>query len=409
MPPLRPLLLFLLGLAAMPLCCLAQPAPARSAGAAYTSAAALQDRGLYDLAAKEWLAMLRAHPEDPLASRARYNLGVCRFQQGDFSAAAKEFQAAATGKYAESVAAAAWANLGLARFNLASSLPPEQQPAASEGYRQAVAAFDRLLKEFPQSSQVATSHYYRGESLAALGETAEAAKSFSAVLTDPNASALHEASRISLARAELESGEPAKAEATLNSLLAATPAGAPLSEAYLLRGEARLAAGNPQAAAEDFAKAAADADPAAMDSVLERHAFALYTGKDYANASDLYARLANRYPDSPLAADARVACAKCLMLSGLDRQAERAFAKLWNAAPTADNAEAAHWLVQTLLKRGKHEEAAQLARQALATSPPPQWRAPLQLALADGLSEQPDGQREALQLFTRYAREHAGA
>ena len=56
------------------------PRSSPAAKAAYTTAAALQNRGAWDLAAEAWGTLLRDHPLDPLAAKGRYYLGLCRLQ-----------------------------------------------------------------------------------------------------------------------------------------------------------------------------------------------------------------------------------------------------------------------------------------------------------------------------------------
>ena len=58
-------------------------APAKSPPAAvrqYADAVALQNRGVYDLAADEWEKFLKSYAKDPLEPKAEYYLGVCRLQ-----------------------------------------------------------------------------------------------------------------------------------------------------------------------------------------------------------------------------------------------------------------------------------------------------------------------------------------
>ena len=54
----------------------ADPESSDAARAAYASAAALQNREAWDLAAEEWQALQKDHPQDPLALKARYYLGI---------------------------------------------------------------------------------------------------------------------------------------------------------------------------------------------------------------------------------------------------------------------------------------------------------------------------------------------
>ncbi len=397
----------LLSLLTLPGWSAAQPS-SPGAAAAYSSAAALQDQGLYDLAAKEWQGLLKAHPTDPLAPRARYNLGACRFQQGDFAAAAQQFEQAAAAKGAEPIAESAWANLGLARFNQAASLPADQSAQAREAYQGAIKAFDKLLADFPQTSQGGAARFYRAESHAALGEPKPAAEDYRAVLVEVSAATLHDAARLGLASAELDLNQPQQAEATLNTLVAARPAAGVLGEALRLRGEARLATKRYKEAAEDFGQASGIDGYAAAADARERQAFALYSGGDYAGAAGAYQELAKQFPQSPLAAGAQLAAGKCLVLGKQSGEAAFLLGALWRANPSADNAEAAHWLTQTLLGSQQWAEASEVARQAIDTQPTDQWAFPLQLALADALLEQPERQAEALAAYQALSQQHAG-
>ncbi|WP_146590389.1 tetratricopeptide repeat protein [Posidoniimonas polymericola] len=404
---LSALLLATIGFSALPAAA-QQPTPAPEAARAYAAAAALQDRGLHDLARKDWQALLKSYPTDPLAPRVRYNLGVCRFQQSQFAAAADAFAEAAKTAQEDSVAEAAWSNLGLARFNQASSLAATKPSQAAPVYRQAVAAFEQLLAKFPASGQAGGAQYYRGESLAALGQHEQAAQAYRAALENQAASPLHTAARVALASSELELGQTNQAEATLNTLIAAGPIGQTAGEAYTLRGESRLAGGNAVGAAEDFAQAAAAEQYDAADYALERQAFALYSAGQHAAAATSYRQLGQRFPRSPLAGGANLAAGKCLLLAQQYDEAATLLGSLWRADPSAANAEAAHWLTQTLTAAGRPADAIGPARQALATSPDPQWANPIKVTLADALSESDSGRGEALDLYRQLARSAGG-
>lgn len=384
-----------------------EPSPA--AAAAYSSAAALQDRGLFDLAADEWRSLVANHPSDPLVPRAQYNLGVCRFQAGDYRQAASAFAQAAAAKGAarQSVAESALTNLGLAQYNLATQLADAQAAESRAAHQRAVAAFDRLRNEFPGSDQIPTAAFYRAESLAALGQSRAAAEAYRAVLADDRASALHAGARLGLATAELDLGQPEQAEATLNTLIAASPAGTTAGEAYSLRGEARLLAERNREAAEDFARAAGAEGYGGAAEARDRQAFALYSAQDYQAAARAYDQLASDYPALPLAAGAQLAAAKCLLLGGGVGEAARRLEALWSESPTAQNAEAAHWLVETLIKQGRHERAVAVAQEALNAGPPAAWSAKLKLGLADALFETPATRARSLPIYQGVATEQA--
>jgi len=68
-----------------------QTAPAAessdAARAAYASAAALQNREAWELAAEEWAAFVKNHATDPLAAKGRLYLAICQLKQNDWPAA----------------------------------------------------------------------------------------------------------------------------------------------------------------------------------------------------------------------------------------------------------------------------------------------------------------------------------
>ena len=59
---------------------------------AYASAAALQNREAWDLAAEEWEALIKAHPKDPLVQKGRYYLGICQLKNDQWPAASQTFR-----------------------------------------------------------------------------------------------------------------------------------------------------------------------------------------------------------------------------------------------------------------------------------------------------------------------------
>ncbi|MEM6329481.1 MAG: tetratricopeptide repeat protein, partial [Planctomycetota bacterium] len=350
--------------------------------AAYSSAAALQEQQLFDLAIAEWRALIAASDaaaagdaaggaaaEGAIVGRARYNLGVCLFQTADYAAAATQFAAVADAEAFPKLAEPALANLGLARFNLARGREAEPQRAA-ELYRGAADALQQLLSRYPQSPQAPLAWYYRGESAAALAQHDEAVAAFSQLVQRHPESPFTVRGRIGVATASLALGRADAAEQAISPLLdtaSVLDTAAPMQqippalrrEAFRLRGEARLAAERYADAASDFARVAAPADdatdgprPAGQDEAQQRQAYCLYRAGKYRAAADVYDLLAAGWPESEFAQGAGLSAAKCLMAAGENAAAAGRLLGIWRANPAADNLAAAHWLARASVQAG---------------------------------------------------------
>lgn len=364
----------------------AVPQVSPAAAAAYTSAAALQDQGLYDLAIDEWQALLTKFADDPIVPRAYYNLGVCQFQLGEFDDAAEQFAKLADPVQHPAIAEQALANLGLTLFNAAQQ--QNDQPARADRLNRAVGAFDKLIATFPDGPQAPSAWRYRGDAMMLQNEPEAAAAAYRRLITGYAESPERPVAMLGLADALLSLDKANEAEPVLSELISSNPAEDLLAQAYRARGDARLASGDFQAAAGDFAKAASTAKLGA-DEATQRQAYALFQAGDYAAAVEVYDTLAAKQPESRLAAEARLAAAKCLISDKNHADAVPRLVALWQADPTAANASTAHWLVQSLLASdGDLAQASEVVEQALATNPDPAWAAELQLDRADLLYRQ---------------------
>ena len=107
-----------------------------AARAAYTAAAALQNREAWELAAEEWAALVARHPADPLALKGRCYLGICQAKRGDWTAAAQTFRDVLGSKAdAETKSLARW-ELARGSFQSAQRQPsPQAYQAASSALR----------------------------------------------------------------------------------------------------------------------------------------------------------------------------------------------------------------------------------------------------------------------------------
>ena len=163
------------------------PRSSPAAKAAYTTAAALQNRGAWDLAADAWGTLLRDHPRDPLAAKGRYYLGLCRLQEGKWPEAEEAFRAVVEsrgrdgGADAETALAARW-ELARGAFALAQGAP------STPSYRSAVAALQEYLAAMPDEGQAAEASHLLAEALWQVGDRDAAVAAWLAFVRDRPAS-----------------------------------------------------------------------------------------------------------------------------------------------------------------------------------------------------------------------------
>lgn len=362
----------------------------------YRVAEQYQKLGEYDLAAKEWAKLAENFPNDALAAAAVHYAGVCHYQLADYPKAAQQF-GAFVDKYPEhQLLEASLTNLGLAHYNQAAKTG---EPA---GYEQAIAALDRLKKDFPQGKFAPQGDYYRAESLYALGRKQEAADAYQAWLKDHAGHELATDVRLALGATQTELGNPKGAIATLEEVLKGNPEGTVAAEASLRLGDALLADNQPVEAAKRFASAAAALNFADADYALEQQGAALFAAGEFAEAAKAYASLPERFPQSPRATASRAAAGKCYYQLG---DYEQAAQWLETAVKTAPNdIESAHWLVRSLLKAGDPAKA--LA--AIDAHPAGADEPRLMLDRADALYEIPDRRKDSIAAYVAAAERGEG-
>ena len=101
----------------------ADPPSSDAARAAYASAAALQNREAWGLAAEEWESLIKAHPADPLAVKGRYYLAICQLKAGDWPAAEETLRGVIASKADADTLNLARLELGRGLFRAAQAKP----------------------------------------------------------------------------------------------------------------------------------------------------------------------------------------------------------------------------------------------------------------------------------------------
>jgi TolA-binding protein len=155
-----------------------EPPTSDAARTAYASAAALQNREAWDLAAEEWASLLKAHPTDPLALKGRYYLAVCQLKAADWPAAEKTLRDVIASKADADTQALARLEFGRGLFRTAQAKPA---PAAFAAAATTLADFLATSPAHPQAAEAAS---LAAESLWQAGRRDEAIAAWQAFIRD---------------------------------------------------------------------------------------------------------------------------------------------------------------------------------------------------------------------------------
>jgi TolA-binding protein len=190
-----------------------------------------------------------------------------------------------------------------------------------------------------------------------------------------------------LALAQDETGDHDQSEATLTRLVEGFPQSKALAKARLRLGEAALHDHRTERALE-LLRPIADApepDPATQPRALWSLGWAWLEAEKPAEAAATFLSLNERYPESPLAADAALARAQALDRAGQTDAALGAYQAVTREDPRGRRGAAASLAQARLLDRdGRHAEAAALFDRYLQDHPePPAGADPLDGVLAE--------------------------
>ncbi len=352
------------------------PASSPEALDAYTSAANLQNNGAFDLAAEEWQSFLKKYANDPLAPKARHYLAVCRIQLKQFDQAEKLLTQVAKDPKFE-LLEDALLHLGYSRFLLGKAGDQTKLRAAADTFRQ-------QLKRFPKGKLADQALYFQGEAWYELRELAKAAASYRALIDHFPNSSLRCDAWYALGTALEELKKWPEATAAYDAFLKEC-GDDPDADAVRLRKAETLVPQKKYAEALKIFDALAhqegfaDAEAAAMGA-----ASCLFYLGDFEKAGQQYLALAEARPDSPRAAEARLAAGKAFYRAGKHDGAAEVLTPLVKTGGP-ERWEAAHWLARIHLAKGAPAEALKLLEQLGAESPPERWAVSLKLDRADAL------------------------
>ena len=267
----------------------------------YAAAVALQNRGVYDLAAEEWVKFINTYQADARLDRAFHYLGVCYLQANQLEPAQQCFETVVKTYPKFELLEATYLYLGVTQFKRA-------QAGKADLYDAAGATLDTLLRTYPKSKFLAQSLFTRGDCAYHRGKKSEAAQFYAqAVSHAPDEKLLAEI-LYALGVTQEELSRPAEAGKTYDDFLKKFPDSPLAAEVTMRRGETLFAAGQHDAAAEWFASAASRKGFALADYATLRQAVALAQLKKYAEAGDLFASIPAKFPQSQQIAAAQTAC-----------------------------------------------------------------------------------------------------
>jgi TolA-binding protein len=194
----------------------APPKPEPAALQQYASAVALHNRGEYALAAEEWAAFIKQHPDHPRSAHAKHYLGFCYLKLGKNEPAITVLQQVIKDHPQFDLLDATYLYLGAAQYQ-------SGQSGKAEAHDAAVQTFDTLLKLYPKSKHVADALFFRGEALYARGHKKEAAQSYAQLIAQHPADRRVREALYALGAVRAELGEYAAAAKSYEQLLEKPP------------------------------------------------------------------------------------------------------------------------------------------------------------------------------------------
>ncbi len=269
-------------------------------------------------ARKAYERSLADHPRGRLADRARYGLGRTLAALGERDRAIRELRELAARGGPDWVDRG-WYQVGT--IELAAG-----RPAA------AVEAFEAMERASPSSPLKNEARLRRARALEGLGRTDDAARLLAGLAADAAGSQAPQAA-LELATIEMQRHRPEAALAAVEAALKGNRR-SPAGPALLFRSaEALRELHRPDEAEARFLQVAETApdDPWA-DDALDRAAASALGRKDAAAARRIAARLAARYPSSPLKGDARLIEARAAAMAGEPKAAVEILERLLGMA-----------------------------------------------------------------------------
>jgi len=364
----------------------------------YAAAAALQNRGVFNLAAEAWVKFIEDHPNDSRLEMAFHYLGVCYLKSNEYDLARQSFETLLETYPKFKLREATYLYLGVAQYSLAQKGQPKQYAAAAK-------TFETLLQQFPKGEYVPQAIFYLGECEYAQNHKKEAALQYARLVKEHPKSSLAADALYALGVTQEEMGDMDEAGKTYASFLERFPKNSLATEVGMRLGETLFATKKYEEAAKRFAQAAETSGFALADHALFRQAATVAELKQYPEAAALYASVATRFPKSQYANLARLAAGKCFYLAG-DFDAAREQLKALLDAGGKLAPEAAHWIARSLLKQGQPAEALATVEKVLSKADKSPLLSQLLMDQAEATYETPKGRGPSIAQFADIAKKY---
>lgn len=371
-----------------------------AARAAYASAAAFQNREAWELAAEEWATLIKNHPQDPLATKGRYYLGICQLKNDQWAEASKTFKEVIASKAdAATVALASW-ELGRGDFQVAQSQP---KPEAFAAAAKSLATF---VEKNPGHAQAPEAIFFLGESLWQSNQREKAITTWQRFEREHAASPRMPDVLYALGIGQSEMGNRKEAAVTLKKFADSFATNKLADDVALWRADIAIALNAPADAETILAPVAAGKGPRAAES-LERLGTAYWNQKKWAESAAAFGRIADEFPTSKQADRAALSSGMALIEAKKPEAARPRLEKII-AANGAKAVEASHRLAVLELDAKQFARSLEVATKGLETlsklsDKPDPANAPflvkLQLDRADALWELPEKKTEAAAVY----------
>ncbi len=361
----------------------------------YAAAVALQNRGVFDLAAAEWVKFIEEHKGHPRLPNALLHLGVCYLKTDKLEQAAESFGTVIKAHPESDVVEAASFYLGIAQYTMGQKGKPEMYDAAAD-------AFKQLLEKFPESRHAPQAIFYQGECAYARGNKKGAAEIYARLIEKYPESDLAPDAIYALGVAQEELSQPAEAGKTYDLFLEKFKEHPLRTEVIMRRGEVLFMQKQYGPAAQWLGVAAGREGFALADHATMRQAAALAMEKKLAEAAALYGTVAAKFPGSQFIETAGLEGGKCYYLAG---QLDKARETLQPIAEGGGSAapEAAHWTARALLTEKKPADALKVVEAVLAKAEKSPLLARLLTDQADAAYEIAERRADSIAMYAAVA------
>ena len=292
----------------------------------YRVAVAFQKKKLFAQAATRWTQFLQKHAKDKRLAAAHLNLGVCRFGERKFPEAATIFRDVLT-KYPKfEQRDRARFNIGMCQYNISLGLQDvadqktgaeatQAQTAAATSFKNAAVEFDKLVKEFPKSTQLVNALFYQAECLSFSGDFKAAVPFYDRIVKQHATSPVAADATYGLGLAHADLGSHEEARKVFDEFTKKFAQDERVDESRLRAGAALVELKRHAEAEKLFAQVQAVQDSPYAEWALYQQALAVQAQEKLPQAASLFESLPKRFPQGEYLSASLLAGGKCRFTS----------------------------------------------------------------------------------------------